>query len=62
MPQKSLSARDADLALSVASPKERKTGRKRRCINCGLMYSLDELNPERDDEERIVGLICDGCY
>jgi len=59
---KTLSERDAQLAMSVVSHKERKTGRKRRCISCGLMYAHDELTLERDDAERPIGYVCEGCY
>jgi len=60
---KTLAARDAEVAMSVVNPvKERKAGRKRRCVSCGLSYSLDELFPERDSEDRVIGLICEGCY
>ncbi len=62
MTRKTLAERDRDLALSVVSPVKQRKGRKRLCIQCGLMYPQDELNVEFDDDHRAIGYVCDGCY
>lgn len=62
MSRKTLSERDKELALSVVKPPKERKGRKRACVRCGLMYPLDELNLDFNEEDRPIGYVCDGCY
>ena len=59
-----LSEKDTQRALSVVEDRPRKakkSPRQRRCGFCGLLYDLDELHPEIDEEGRQIGMICDSC-
>ena len=46
----------------VQKPVSTKVGRKYRCGGCGLMFLLDDLNPDFDDVGRRIGWTCDYCY
>jgi hypothetical protein len=45
----------------VQKPVSTKAGRKYRCGSCGLMYLMEDMNPELDDDGRRVGWTCDFC-
>lgn len=57
-----LSRADERLAERVLQKPTVKAGRKYRCGSCGLMFLLEDMNPDLDDEGRRVGWTCDFCY
>jgi hypothetical protein len=42
--------------------KKKKTGRKRRCGDCGLLYPQSEVRAEWDEDDRRIGWTCSNCY
>lgn len=54
---------DEILALASLGVEPRKrVGRRRRCGYCGLMYPLDELQADYNEDGHRLGYVCDGCY
>lgn len=56
-----LSELDERLALSVVTEKQSKTGRRRRCGTCGLLFPPQDVRSELDEDGRRTGWTCYGC-